>query len=416
MRIAISLAMLIVQCSLVQAGDNWPDFRGPECNGHSDAAGLPLHWSEANNVKWKTAVHDRGWSSPVVWGEQVWMTTATADGKEQYAVCLARNDGKVLHDIPLFHNDKLPPIAPMNSYASPSPVIEEGRVYVNFGTYGTACLDTATGEKIWTRRDIHCEHSVGPGSSPILTDKLLVLQMDGRDTQYIIALDKATGDTVWKTIRSTDYGDRDKEYRKAFCTPLLIDFGGRRQVVCDGAVETISYDAASGKELWKVRPDKESYSNTSRPLFCSGMVMVNSGASMQLWAVRPDGNGDVTESHVVWRLTKGVPFLPSPTVVDDLLYLVNDEGIVSCIEAKTGNSVWQKRVGGKFVASPVAADGRVYLFSENGPATVIAPGRHYKELAVNRLDEGCLASPAISGKAIFVRTKTHVYRVEELDK
>ena len=214
----------------------------------------------------------------------------------------------------------------------------------------------------------------------------------------------------------TDYGDRGDEYRKAFCTPLVIDVGGRRQVVCDGAVETIAYDLASGKELWKVRPDKDSFSNTSRPLFCAGMVMVNTGASMQLWAVRPDGSGDVTESHVAWKLTKGVPFLPSPTVVDDLLYLVNDEGIVSCIEAKTGESVWQKRVGGKFVASPVAADGRIYLFSENGPATVIAAGRQYKELAVNKLDEGCLASPAISGKAIFVRTKTHVYRIEELDK
>jgi outer membrane protein assembly factor BamB len=413
MRRAFVLVVLMLQCALVQAGDNWPDFRGPECNGHSDAVGLPLRWSETKNVAWKTAIHGHGLSSPVVWGQQVWMTTATDDGKDQYAVCLDRNTGKVLYDIPLFHNDKPPPIAPMNSYASPSPVIEAGRVYINFGSYGTACLDTATGATLWSRRDIPCDHGVGPGSSPALADNLLVLQMDGRDQQYVIALNKTTGETVWKTKRSTDYGDRGDEYRKAFCTPLVIDVGGRRQVVCDGAVETISYDLATGKELWKVRPDKDSFSNTPRPVFCADMVIVSTGASMQLWAVRPDGNGNVTDSHVAWRLTKSVPFLPSPVFAGNLLYLVNDDGIASCIEPKTGKSVWQKRLGGKFVASPVAADGRVYLFSEKGPATVIAAGRQYKELAVNELDDGCLASPAIAGKAIFLRTKTHVYRIEE---
>jgi outer membrane protein assembly factor BamB len=319
----------------------------------------------------------------------------------------------VLHDVCLFQNEKMPPIAPMNSYASPSPVIEEGRVYVNFGSYGTACLDTTTGKTLWSRRDIPCDHGVGPGSSPVLADGLLILQMDGRDQQYVIALDKTTGKTAWKTKRSTDYGDRWDEFRKAFCTPLLIDAGGRKQVVSTGAVESISYDLATGKELWKVRPDKDSYSNTSRPVFCCGMVMVNSGASMQIWAVRPDGGGDVSQSHVAWKATKAVPFLPSPVCVGDLIYTVNDDGIVSCIAGKTGKIVWQKRLGGKFVASPLAAAGRIYLFSESGPTTVIDAGRKYKELAVNKLDEGCLASPAVAGNALFVRTKTHVYRIEE---
>ena len=256
----------------------------------------------------------------------------------------------------------------MNSYASPTPLIEEGRVYANFGSYGTACLNTATGQVLWSRRDIRCDHSVGPGSSPILADNLMILQMDGKDTQYIIALEKATGKTAWKTMRSTDFGDRGDEFRKAFDTPLLIDIGGRKQLICTGAVETMSYDPATGKELWKVKHPGESYSNTSRPLFCADMVMINTGASQQIWAVRPDGSGDVTDSHVAWKLDKNVPFLPSMTVVNDLLYMISDDGIASCVEAKTGKNVWKKRVGGKFAASPIAAEGRVYFSSQEGPS------------------------------------------------
>jgi outer membrane protein assembly factor BamB len=413
MRSIISLAILTLNVSAVLAGENWPQFQGPESNGSSDSTGLPLRWSETENVRWKTAIHGHGWSSPVIWGNQIWMTTATEDGKEQYAVCVDRGTGKVLHDINVFHNDQPPPIAPMNSYASPTPVIEEGRVYVNFGSYGTACLDTADGKTLWSRRDIKCNHSVGPGSSPVMANNLLVLSMDGADVQYVIALDKMTGKTAWKTMRSTDYGDRGDEYRKAFDTPLLIEFGGRKQLICTGAVETISYDPATGKEFWKVRPDTNSFSNTSRPLFCAGMVMVNTGGSQQIWAVRPDGKGDVTESHVAWKLEKIVPFLPSTVAVDDLIYMINDDGIASCVDAKTGKVVWKKRVGGKFVASPIAAEGRIYSFSQDGPATVFAAGREYKELAVNKLDEGLLASPAVSGKAIFLRTQTHLYRIEK---
>jgi outer membrane protein assembly factor BamB len=333
-----------------------------------------------------------------------------------YAVCVDRETGKVLRDIRLFRIEKPPFIAPMNSYASPTPIIEKGRFYANFGSYGTACVDTASGETIWSRRDFPCDHAVGPGGSPAMAGDLIIVQMDGRDTQYVIAIDKKTGNPVWKMKRSTDYGDRGAEFRKAFCTPLVIDAGGRRQVVCTGAVETIAYDPASGKELWKVRPDVNSYSNTSRPLFCFGMVLVNTGASMQIWAVRPDGHGNVTDSHVAWKLDKNVPFMPSPTIAGDLIYLVNDNGIISCVEAKTGKPVWKHRVGGNFEASPIAAEGRVYFFSDDGPVTVIAAGRKYKELAVNSLDQGFLASPAVSGKTLFLRTKTHLYRIEQAGK
>lgn len=416
MRSALSFVIVVLQFALAQAGENWPQFRGPEGNGVSDSRGLPLRWSESENIKWKTAIHGRAWSSPVIWGNQVWMTTATEDGIELYAVCVDRDSGKVLHDIRLFRNEKPPFIAPMNSYASPTPLVEKGRFYANFGSFGTACVDTGTGDVLWRRRDFPCDHAVGPGSSPVMAGNLIILQMDGRDRQYVIALDKKTGDPVWKTKRSTDYGDRGDEFRKAFCTPLLIDFAGRRQLVCTGAVETISYDPANGKELWKVRPDVNSYSNTSRPLFCFGLVLVNTGASQQIWAVRPDGHGNVTDSHVAWKLDKNVPFMPSPTIVGDLIYIINDSGIISCVEAKTGKNVWRHRLSGNYEASPIAADGRVYFFSDDGPVTVIAAGRKYKELAVNKLDQGFLASPAVAGKALFLRTKTHLYRIEQSGK
>ncbi len=416
MRNIVSLIILLLQFAWAAAGENWPQFRGPEGNGVSDARGLPLDWSETKNVKWKTAIHDRGWSSPVVWGKQVWLTTATAAGKDQYAVCVDRDTGKVLYDVHLFHNDKPQPITELNSYASPTPVIEEGRVYANFGTFGTACIDTATGKPIWSRRDIRCYHAAGPGSSPVLAGDLLIWPMDGYDTQYVIALNKKTGKRAWKMPRSTDYTGIDRKFRSAYCTPLVIESAGRRQVVCPAAVETISYDAATGEELWKVCTGKNTYSNVSRPLFCLGMVLVNTGSTQQIWAVRPDGHGDVSGSHVTWKLNKSVPFMPSPTIVGDLIYMVNDKGISSCIEAKTGKSVWRHRWGGNFEASPIAADGRIYFFGDDGPATVIAPGRKYKELAVNKLDEGFLASPAVAGKALFMRTKTHLYRIEESEK
>ncbi len=374
--------------------------------------GLPLRWSETENVKWKTAIHGRGWSSPVIWGDQIWMTTATEDGHEQYVVCVDRSSGKIVHDIHLFHNDKLQITNPLNSYASPSPVVEAGRVYVHFGVYGTACLDTQSGRVLWTRRDIYCDHFRGPGSSPMLVDDLLVFHMDGIDVQFVIALDKKTGKTVWRTNRSTDFGARDGDFRKAYTTPLLIDFAGRRQLICVGAVEAMSYDPATGKELWKVRYN--GFSEAARPLFGFGLVFINTGSgSEQVWAVRPDGVGDVTATHVAWKFRKSVSRRSSPILVDDLIYMVSDDGIASCLEAKTGKLVWRQRMGGQYSASPTAAEGRIYLFSHEGPATVIAPGRTYKPLAVNRLDEGFMASAAVAGKAIFLRTKTHLYRVEQ---
>jgi len=408
-----SLVVILISIVPATAGDNWPEFRGPSGDGHSDAIGLPITWSEAENIRWKTAIHDKGWSSPVIWGTQVWMTTATADGRRLYAICADRESGKIIHDIHLFDVEKPGYCPTLNSYASPTPVIEAGRVYVSFGSYGTACLDTASGKTIWSRRDLPCDHYRAPGSSPILSEGMLFLHFDGFDEQYVVALNKETGQTVWKQNRNINYGTTNGDLKKAFGTPTIVKINGQAQLVSPSAVATIAYEPATGKETWKVYHGGMNVA--ARPLFNHELLFLCTGdsAPYRMLAVRPDGHGDVTKSHIVWTQTRGVPSRCSLLLLNDLLYMVNEVGVALCLDARTGKAVWQKRIGGEFSASPVYADGRIYFFSQDGVAHVIEPGRDGKILAQNRLNDGCMASPAVAGKALFVRTKTHLYRIEQ---
>ena len=383
--------------------------------------GLPLRWSETEHVKWKTAIPHRGWSTPVVLGSKVWLTTATLDGHDFFALAIDAGTGRVLLQKRLFHTDNPEPLGnPVNCYASPSPVIEPGRVYVNFGSYGTACLDSADGTVRWQRRDIPCRHYRGPGSSPILFQDLLILTMDGVDLQYLIALDKQTGRTVWKTPRTADWNDlgrdgkpqREGDERKAFSTPLIVDANGRKQICSVGARAAYGYDPLTGRELWKVRHDCQGVA--PRPVFGQGLAFFVTGlGKTEIWAVRLDGEGDVTDTHVVWKASRGVPRTPSPLLVDDLLYMVADNGILTCLEAATGQEVWKQRLGGDYAASLLYADGRIYCFSQAGLATVLKAGQKTEVLARNRLADGFMASPAVSGNALFLRTRTHLYRIEE---
>ncbi|MHC4502764.1 MAG: MGH1-like glycoside hydrolase domain-containing protein [Planctomycetota bacterium] len=397
----------------VTAGGNWPEFRGPSGDGRSASAGLPLRWSETENVAWKTAIHDAGWSSPVVWGDQVWTTTAKKDGKHLFAVCIDRNTGKVLHDIKVFDVARPQKVNALNSHASPTPAIEKGRIYVHYGAYGTACLDTATGKKLWECRDLECDHHMGPGSSVILFNRMLIFNVDGIDVQYVIALDKATGKTVWKTRRSVDYSRVHKYCRKAFSTPSVIRVNGQLQLVSPGAKAVIAYAPDTGDEIWKVRHN--GWSMVARPVAGRGLVFVVTDYDRpELWALRPDGRGDVTGTHVAWKIRKDVPSTPSLLLVDGLLYMVSDKGRASCIDAKSGEVVWKERVGGRYFASPIYAEGRIYLFNRKAEATVIETGREFKTLATNALDGTTLqATPAVSGNALFLRTATHLYRIED---
>ncbi len=401
-------------------GENWPQFRGPDGQGHSDATGLPLTWSERENIKWKTPIHGRGWSSPVIWGGQIWLTTAAEDGKQLSALCVDRDSGKIIHDLKLFDIANPQDKHAFNSYASPTPVIEEGRVYVTFGSPGIACLDTKTAQVLWERRDFVCNHYRGSGSSPILFGNLFILHFDGSDHQYVAALDKGTGKTVWKTNRSVDFQDldtdgkpmREGDYRKGFATPLVASFSGPPILISPGSKATYAYDPLTGRELWRTE-ERKNHSVVVRPCVANGFIYIATGmGKASLWAIRPGGSGVVTDTHVAWKVNENVPGKPSVVVVGDLLFMMSDSGVASCIDAKTGARVWEQKVGGHYSASPLHAEGRVYFFSEEGKTTVIEAGRTFKQLAQNELDDGFMGSSAVSGKALFLRTKTHLYRVE----
>jgi outer membrane protein assembly factor BamB len=392
------------------AGENWPQYRGPHANGQSAAQGLPVTFSEAENVLWKTPVHGKAWSSPVVWDQQIWMTTATKDGKELGAVCIDAGTGKILHDVVVFQIAKPQFCHPMNSYGTPTPVIEKGRVYLHFGVHGSACLDTASAKTLWTCEDFPCDHFRGPASSPIVVDDLLVLTFDGVDVQYLVALDKRSGKTVWKRDRKIVYDTDDPDYHKAYSTPAVISVRGGKQLVSPSAGAMIAYVPKTGEEIWRVRSG--GMNAAALPLFGNGLIFATSAAGgYQLFAVRPDGRGDVTDTHVAWKFAKNVPTRSSQILVGERLFMISDAGVISCVDAKSGQSVWQHRLGGAFSASPVCADGRIYFFGEEGEVPVVAAADAYKLLANNSLGDGFMASPAVYDNSLILRSRTHLYRI-----
>lgn len=405
---------------------DWPRFRGPSGDGlatrpgGAERIGLPVRWSETENVAWKTAIPHLGWSSPVVMDGQIWLTTATAEGHDFYAICIDAKSGGIRFNERLFHTDDPEPLGnPLNGYASPTPVIEPGRVYVHFGSYGTACLDTKTFEVLWKRSDLPCRHYRGPGSSVILFEDLLILTMDGVDVQYLVALDKTTGRTVWKTDRTADWDDLDAEgkprdegdLRKAYTTPLIVERNGATQMISIGAKAFYGYDPRTGRELWKV--NMPAFSGAAGPVYRDGIVYVVTGfGQTELMAVRVDGAGDVTDSHVLWKTARTVPRTPSPVLVGDLLFTINDTGIAVCLDTATGEPIWQERIRGNYAASLLYVDGNVYCFNQNGTSTVFKAARRFEVVATNTLDTGCMASPAVADSALILRTKTHLYRIE----
>lgn len=413
----ISMLMLAaVFCTFAQvACANWPDWRGPTQQGWSEAAALPLHWSETENIQWKTAIHDLGHSTPVVWGKQVWLTTAKEDGTTLYAVCIDLDSGTIVHDIPVFQVDAPQDINPSNSYATPSATLEAGRVYVHFGTFGTACIDAASGEILWKRSDLNCDHMQGPASSPILFENLLIVTQEGVDKQFTVALDKGTGATVWQYDRPADlYTGIKGVYMKSYQTPVIVEVDGQPQMLSNGALLVTGHDPRTGKEIWRARYRDDS--TISRIVTGHGLFFVNTGGSpgaTELWAIRQGGRGDVTDTHVVWKMTEDAPHESSPVLVEDLLYTVSERSMLICAEAVTGTQVWSQRMRGDFWPSLLASPGRVYLTSRKGITTIFATGREYRELAVNTVDGEILASPAVAGNALLLRTKTHLYCIAE---
>ena len=382
----------------------WAEFRGPTGQGHSSEQNLPLEWSESRNIAWKVPVPGLAWSSPVVANGRVWVTTAVAD-RGAVSLRLLAFDAASGHqglDVEVFRIGRAGEINPKNSHASPTPIVEDGRVYVHFGANGTAAL-TESGAVVWKARFPY-ESQHGSGGSPILHGDLLIFSCDGGDAAFVIALDKRTGKTRWKTWRR-------QPWDQAYTTPLVIRIGDRDEVVSVGAYRTAAYDPASGKEIWRVGYP-EGFSNVPRPVFGHGLVYIATGFQQpSLLAVRADGTGDVTKTHVAWTLTRSAPLTPSPLLVGDELYLVSDIGIATCLDARTGAIHWQQRLGGDYSASPIAADGRIYFLAEQGVTTVIAPGKEFRRIAVNTLDGTTLASMAVAAGSIFIRSDRHLYRI-----
>ena len=405
MRLAVWLAG-IVACAISVSAQraDWPDFRGPGGQGHAAGTGFPLEWGERRNVLWKTAVPGNGWSTPIVANGRVWITTGVTTGRDTTlrAIALDAANGREVINTEVFRFRMGPQINAKNNRASPSAIVEGDRVYVHFGAEGTAAL-TTTGEIAWKVRFPY-ESQHGAGGSPILFGDLLIFNCDGSDEAFIVALDKRTGKVKWKTGRRFPFA-------QAYTTPLAIRVNDRDQIVSIGAFRATAYDPANGKEIWRVSYG-DGFSNVPRPVFGNGLVYIATGFQQPaLIAVRPDGTGDVTKTHVAWTLRRGAPHTPSPILVGNELYVVSDAGIATCVDATTGTIRWQQRLNGNFSASPVFADGRIYFQSEEGVTTVVAPGTEFRLLAQNTLEGATLASMAVADGSFFLRTDKAVYRI-----
>ncbi|MEK6337302.1 MAG: PQQ-binding-like beta-propeller repeat protein [Acidobacteriota bacterium] len=395
------MKVLFLFLTLFLHNSDWPQFRGPTGQGLSDEHGLPLNWSETTNVRWKVAIPGRGWSSPVVQADRIWLTTATEAGKSLRALAIDRNSGEILNNVEIFRLKSEKLANSKNSFASPTPIVDGDRVYLHFGAFGTACIKQS-GEIVWKTRLEYDNGQHGTGGSPVLYDDLLIVSCDGNDVQFVVALDKLSGKVRWK---------KPRQGYQAYTTPLIVSLPGGDQLISPGAYRAMAYDPRTGKELWQVRYG-EGFSNVPTPVYGDGLVFICTGFQQpSLLAVRLDGRGDVTKSKVVWKLDRGVPLTPSPLLVGSELYLITDNGIATCVDAKTGKEYWRARLGGNHSASPIYADGRIYFLSEEGESVVLAPGQQLTQLATNRLEGRTLASMAVAGGSIFIRSETHLYRI-----
>ncbi len=414
----ISLVLLIKFSAAFAQEDNWTHFRGSNLDGISADSLVPVLWNDTTNVIWKTAVRGRGWSSPVVEGNQVWVTTAAVDGKEMSAICVDFNTGRILFDILLFKQDSIYRKHSINTYATPTPCIEEGYVYINFGSTGTACLGTSDGRVVWKRNDLIVEHVQGTGSSPIIYKDFLIVHYEGTDQQFIVALNKKTGETVWRTDRPKECYDALQPIgKKAYVTPIVITVGGKDLLISDGSAVCCAYDVMTGKEVWRVVQGEDS--TVAMPLYENGVVFfytgfvtpVDGGKYTELMAVNPKGTGDVTKTNVLWRIKSPILQLLTPLVKDGLIYTVDALNKLLVIDAKNGNEIYTKKLKNKYNSSPVYAGGRVYFSSVKGETLVLKAGRTPEILAENSLHGELFATPAIVRNSILIRNESFLYRI-----
>ena len=395
---------------------DWSQFRGPHGDGHADLAKLPTEWGTSKNITWRKELPGNGWSSPVVVAGKIYLTTAVpGENKGDYslrALCLDSHSGEVLWNREVFQEDgkTAPGIHTKNSHASPTPLVDGGQVFVHFGHMGTACLDATDGTVVWSTRKLKYTPVHGNGGSPVLVEGRLIFAIDGVEKQVVTALDRKTGDVLWQTPRNSG---AKKTF--SFCTPLVIEVKGHTQVIAPASDVVMALDPKTGAEIWRVR--YMGYSVVPKPVFANGLIVLSTGYdSPVLYAIRPDGKGDVTETHVAWKAKKGAPHNPSPLVVGDAVYLISDGGVLTCLDLQSGKERWNERIGGAFSASPLYAGGLIYLLSEDGTATVVRPGSSFESVAKMKMNEKALASYGVDGNALLLRTEKALYRIENQER
>ncbi|MFO1438854.1 MAG: PQQ-binding-like beta-propeller repeat protein [Verrucomicrobiaceae bacterium] len=410
--------LLFVPLALASAAlhaADWTEFRGPGAQGHSDATDLPLTWSPTSHIAWKAPVAGVGWSSPVVVGDRIFLTSAVSlSGKEEATadrslrvLALDAATGKTVWDVELFQA-KAPRAHRKNSHASPTPVYEDGKLYVHFGHLGTACLNAANGQTAWATQSFAYSPVHGNGSSPVLFEDLLIFSADAETEPKVIALDKATGTQRWAFNRQSD-----AKKKFSFCTPLVIDVNGQKQLISPGSGVVNALNPKTGEEIWRCYYD-QGYSVVPRPVYAHGMIFLSSGYDKPvLYAIKVDGKGDVTASHIAWKIEKAVPHNPSMAVIGDELYFVADNGILNCVDAKSGQVHYSERCTGPISASLLAADGKLYLQDEKGLGVVVKPGKQFQILSQNDLAERSLASYAVIGSDLLIRTEGNLYRIKK---
>lgn len=418
-----SSALALLFClPLSAAAENWPGFRGPTGQGLSTDTGLPLKWSMTNNVAWKTAIPGQGWSSPIVWGGRVFVTTTKENGTKCHVLCLDAADGKILWDkqvleqVPLRKEGK-------NSYATPTPTTDGERVYAVFGD-GSVAAVTLDGSVVWTNREVAYYSRHGLGASPLLHGGLLIVTYDGSqrvkeagqypnnsqdektgwlipwDQALIVALDAKTGRRVWAAKRGKS--------RIAHASPIVLREGGQEQLLSIAGDVVQGFDFKTGERLWTVYCQGES--PVPSPVTGDGLIFAASGfEKTTLRGIRAGAKGDATATHIAWEQKKGVPNQASLLYAKPHLYAVTDGGVATCYQGETGNIIWQERLGGTHSASPLLAGGNIYFLSEAGETTVLAAGPEFKVLAKNPLGEKTQASMAASGRRLFIRTEKNLF-------
>ena len=397
-------------CAMVRGEDRWLQFRGTIGDGVTQVVDLPTNWSATENIAWRCELPGEGWSSPVVQDDRIYLTTAIEldSGERELALLVVdAKSGKQLSRTKIFTQPAASPkIHGKNSHASPTPILAGDRLYLHFGHQGTACVKLS-GDIVWSNDKLSYPPVHGNGGSPALVGKALIFSQDGSEQGKVVALNADTGAPLWETAR-----DVDASKKFSFCTPLVLESAGKSQVILPGSNVVQALDAATGKEIWRVRYD--GYSVIPRPIVAAGLIMICTGYNKpSLIAIKPDGQGDVTDSHIAWQMQTNVPHTPSLSTLDGLLFMVSDNGIASCLDGKTGQEIWKERIGGNFSASPLLSGDKLYLLSEEGDTTIVRASRKFEKLAKNSLGDRTLASMAVVDNDLLIRSKSALWRVRK---